>query len=308
MNEPIIIQGEEKDLSRSPYHSAKSDWKLRAVKKGLQLLQYIAPGKAANVIWHYFTRPGKSRFSEAQSAFQEKANVQMISYQGHQIVTYRWGGIGPKILLCHGWRSKSADFRRMVTALVAEGYVVEGIDMKAHGNSDGEYTALPEFIEIFRNYYVKNGPYHAVIGYSMGGLAAGIALTEITPSIHPEHLILIASPPYVRYFFYDIVKTAGCNDKVYDRFCDLVEKHYYKSVDYYDLRDKERLLSDIHIHLLYDEDDQTVPFNKGEDLWKYLPKAVFVHTQKMGHYRIIANEKVIDYITRSLQQVKKSLV
>ena len=307
MRKPIIIRGEAQDLNRPSSHPAKPERKIKVIKKGLQLLQYIAPGKAADVIWHFFTRPGKSRFSEAQAAFMQEATTQMISYQGHQIATYRWGTTGPKVLLCHGWRSKSADFRRMVTALVAEGYVVEGIDMKAHGNSDGEYTALPEFMEIFKDYYVKNGPYHAVIGYSMGGLAAGMVLTEITPNIHPKHLMLIASPPYVRYFFYDIVKGTGCGDQVYHRFCDLVQKRYHKPVDYYDLRDKLWQLTEIEKHLIYDEDDQTVPLIKGEELWENLPEAAFVHTQKIGHYRIIADEKVIVYITQSLRQTEKTV-
>jgi hypothetical protein len=39
----------------------------------------------------------------------------------------------------------------------------------------------------------------------MGGLAAGMMLSEVTREIHPAHLILIASPPYARYFFQEII-------------------------------------------------------------------------------------------------------
>lgn len=302
MKEPIIIQGEKKELRKSSLN-VDSNWRLRIVRKGLQVLQHFAPNQAAKIIWKYFTRPGKSRFSEAQTAFVKEATTQMISYRGYRIATYRWGTHEPKVLLCHGWRSKAADFRRMVTALVAAGYVVEGIDMKAHGQSDGEYTALPEFMEIFKDYYVKHGPYHAVIGYSMGGICSGMVLTELTPEIHPKHLLLIATPPYIRYFFYDIVKQAGCGDQVYHRFCSLVEKQYYRPVDYYDFRKRGNELSNIEIHLVYDEHDQTVPIAKGEELWECWPEANFVRTQWLGHYRVIADEKVIAYVAKSIDQV-----
>lgn len=305
MKEPITIIGEGKKLNRPASHPSKSNWKLNLLRKGLPVIQYVSPGTAARIIWKHFTRPGKSRFSEAQAALLEQATISTITYQGHQIATYRWGTSGPKVLLCHGWRSKAADFRRMIAALAEKGYVVEGIDMKAHGNSDGEYTALPEFVDIFKDYYVKNGPYHAVIGYSMGGLTAGMTLSEITNNIHPNHLVLIAFPPYVRYFFYDIVKDTGCNEQVYRRFCDLVEKHYHQSVDYYDLREKLPQLKQSSIHLIYDEDDRTIPIVKGEELWKHLPDATFVRTKKMGHYQVIADEKIINYITQAVDQVRK---
>jgi len=305
MKKPIIIQGNGKNIKRPASHPRKSNWKINLLRKGLPLLQYVSASQVAKIIWKYFTRPGKARFSEAQAALVEQAATGTIMYQGHQIATYRWGAEGPKVLLCHGWRSKAADFRRMIAALVEQGYVVEGIDMKAHGNSDGEYTALPEFIDIFKEYYVKNGPYHTIIGYSMGGITAGMTLSEITADIHPEHLILIAFPPYVRYFFYDIVKDTGCNDRVYRRFCDLVEKHYHQSVDYYDLREKLPLLTQSNIQLIYDEDDRTIPIAKGEELGRHLPNATFVRTQKMGHYQVIANEKVINYITQAINPVEK---
>ena len=307
MKKPIIIQGDGKNTKRPASHPPKSNWKISLLRKALPLMQHVSASQVARIIWKYFTRPGKARFSEAQVAIVQQATTSTIRYKGHQIATYRWGTEGPKVLLCHGWRSKAADFRRMIAVLIEQGYVVEGIDMKAHGNSDGEYTALPEFIDIFIEYYVKNGPYHTVVGYSMGGITAGITLSEITADIHPEHLILIAFPPYVRYFFYDIVKDTGCNEQVYHCFCDLVEKHYHQSVDYYDLREKLPQLTQSDIHLIYDEDDQTIPITKGEELGERLTDATFVRTQKMGHYQVIANEKVIDYITEAINQVKEEV-
>ncbi len=305
MKPAVVIQGDGKNIGRPASHPRKSNWKLIFLKKSLPMLQHIAPGKVAKIIWQYFVRPGKARFSEAQSALVEKATVITTTYKGYEIVTYRWGDSGPKVLLCHGWRSKAADFRRMIEALVAEGYIVECIDMKAHGNSEGETTALPEFIEIFKDHYVKNAPYHTVIGYSLGGITAGMVMTEITPNLHPTHLILMAFPPYVRYFFHDIIEQAGCNDKVYQRFCDFVVKYYHQTVDYYDLRKKLAQVTESNVYLIYDEDDQTVPIAKGEELWSTVPNATFVRTQKMGHYKIIANKKVIEYIAQATSQVEK---
>ena len=96
-----------------------------------------------------------------------------------------------------------------------------------------------------------------------------------------------------------------CIDKVYQRFCDFVVKYYHQTVDYYDLRKKLAQVTESNVYLIYDEDDQTVPIAKGEELWSTVPNATFVRTQKMGHYKIIANKKVIEYIAQATSQVEK---
>lgn len=280
---------------------AKSNWKLEMIKKSLRVVQHVSPETASKVIWHFFTKPGRSKFTDSQKSLLERAEINEISYLGHKIKTYRWGEHGPKILLSHGWRSKIVDFRKMIETLVEQGYVVEGIDMKAHGQSEGKHSALPEFRDILKNYYVKNGPFESVIGYSLGGIAAGLVLSEITPAIQPKNLFLIAAPPYVNYFFRDIVEEVGCNEKVYARFCDLVTKHYHQEVEYFDLRSKSPDLGHIDIHLIYDEEDQMVPFEKGQELKTAMPEANFVHTRGMGHYKIISHQEIIQYIESNLK-------
>ncbi|MEO9870168.1 alpha/beta hydrolase [Ekhidna sp.] len=295
----IEIKGE--DISRPAERPPKTSWKIELIKKGLGLLQHASPKKSAGIIWHYFTMPGRVRFSEPQNDIVSKANISQTNYRGDLIKCYQWGEEGPKILLCHGWRSKGADFRRMINSLVADGYVVEAIDMRAHGNSEGKHTALPEFRDIIKKHVSKNGPYEAIIGHSLGALAAGIVLSELGENFQPNNFFVLAAPPYVRYFFDDIVKEIGCNHSVYEAMCGLVKERYHQPVDYFDLRLKATQMKNVNTHLFYCEDDQVIPFDKGIELEEAWPHASFVHVKGLGHYKIIANDSIISYMINAMK-------
>ncbi len=291
-----FIEVEGKDLSRPAERPQKSNWKIEMIKKGLGVLQYASSKKSAEIIWHYFTMPGKTRFTQNQLDILAEAETGQMNYKGDIIKTYRWGNEGPKVLLCHGWRSKIADFRKMIIAFREQGYQVEGFDLRAHGYSEGKHTALPEYRDMLKNYITKNGPYDVVVGYSIGALASGITLSELGPEFQPKHYFIIAAPPYVRYFFKDIVEDVGCKESVYNEMCKLVKEHYAQTVDYFDLRIKTQELKQIDMHLLYCEDDPVVPFQKGLALEECYPNASFVHAKGLGHYKIIANESILQYI------------
>ena len=301
------------DTSRPAERPPKTNWKMEVVKKGLFTLQHIAPEKTSEIIWHYFSKPGKVKFTSAQQELVENTTARKVNYGKHKVVTYQWGDTGPKVLLCHGWRSKAADFRRMIESLVQvqAGYVVEGIDMTAHGQSEGTHTALPEFRDILKDHYLANGPYEALIGHSLGGLAAGILSSEISPALQPKQLFVLSSPPFVRYFFHDTIRELGYKDSVYEEMCKLVEKNYAQPVEYFDLRDKAEKLQNINVHLIYDHQDHIVPYQRGEELREAFPNAHFVQTKGLGHYKIIASPEVISYIRRQLdaqrEQKKASL-
>jgi len=290
----IEVEGE--DIRRPAERPPKTNWKIELIKKGLGLLQHASPRTSADIIWHYFTMPGKTRFTQKQIDVLAEAEVSQSNYHGDIIKSYRWGSGGSKVLLCHGWRSKTADFRRMIQALVKKGYTVEGLDLRAHGNSEGSHTALPEYRDILKSYITKNGPYDIVVGYSIGALASGIALSEMGEAFLPKQYFIISAPPYVRYFFKDIINDVGCNNAVYEAMCHLVKAKYDQPVDYFDLRIKQKELSKINTHLIYCEDDQIIPFQKGLELEECWPHASFVHAKGLGHYKIISNESIIDYV------------
>ena len=116
----------------------------------------------------------------------------------------------------------------------------------------------------------------------------------------------MAAPPYIRYFFKDIVSDVGCNHAVYLKMTEMVQQVYHQPIDYFDLRNKQEQLKNIDLHLIYCEDDETVPFEKGMELLDSYPNAHFVQARGFGHYKIISHEEISRYLLKhSESQVKE---
>lgn len=291
-----------KDRSRPAGRPPKTNWKIELIKKGMKALQHASPKKVAEVVWHFFTIPGKVYFSEPQRQLIARAELGEMTYKGDKIVTYKWRANGPKILLCHGWRSKAADFRKMIEAFLAVGFQVEAVDNHAHGMSEGKHTAMPEYREIIREYIKDNGPFDIAIGYSMGGSALAVALSELPAELKPKKLFLIGAPPYITVFFKDILAQAGLKRPVYEKMLEFGEAQYGHPMDYFDLRTKSKELAGIEKFLIYCEDDETIPFAQGMELYEALNKDChFAQVRGFGHYKIISNEKIINHIHEQLK-------
>jgi pimeloyl-ACP methyl ester carboxylesterase len=300
----LTIDAGVQDQSRPSERPPKTNWKIELLKRLLHILQYPFPGMVARFFWEKFRRPGRSEFTDKQKELIDKAETKYFTYKSCKIYHYKWGNSDRKILLSHGWNSKIADFRKMINYFLQQGYQVEGIDMKAHGKSDGDHTALPEIIEVSREYYLNNGPYHMYIGYSIGGLAAGLLTAELPDHMKPKKLVMIAAPPYTTFFFESTVKQYGFRKAIYHRVCNAVEEVYGRSITEFDLRGKEEAFKNVKMIFVYDEDDKTISFDKGLLLKEMFKKGSFIHTKGLGHYKIIAFDPVNEAI---LQMTKDDI-
>jgi pimeloyl-ACP methyl ester carboxylesterase len=303
-NPEIIIDGGKLDQSRPAERPPKTNWKTELLKNTMKIVQYPFPGITANVLWYFFTKPGRSKFNLKQQELIDEAKISYIEHEGCKVALYQWGESERRILLSHGWNSKIADFRKMIRALLAAGYQVEGIDMKGHGQSEGTHTNIAEARNILKDHYQKNPPYEAVIGYSFGGLASGLMVTEIPKKNQPKHFFMIAAPSHVYFIFEDTANSLGFRKAVLQKMTSKLNKKYKQPVSYFDLRDKSSLLENISIHLIFDEDDKTITMKRGREMQEYFPKAQFVRSNGLGHYRIIANDDINDYICKALQETQ----
>lgn len=307
MENVTYISVELADTGRPQERPPKTNWKIDLIRKAMQALQYASPKKVAQVVWHYFTMPGKVYFSESQNKILERARTGSFSYEGDSIVYYAWGNADRKVLLCHGWRSKAADFRRIIEDYLTAGFEVHALDMRAHGRSEGKHTALPEYRDIIKRYIHQTGKFDIVLGYSLGGMAAGVVVDELEPHLRPDKLFLLAAPPFIRFFFKGVINDLALSHAVYVQMANMVGEVYEQDIDYFDLRKKAASLSALETHLIYCEDDTMVPFAKGMELFEKLDGAHFVQAQGFGHYKIISHQAICEYLIRhSISEVKES--
>src|SRR5262245_15435923 len=90
-------------------------------------------------------------------------------------------GEGPLIVLVHGWQGGASPLVTLAESLRAAGFRVALFDMPAHGEAAGWSTSGVEFLAILERVAAELGPLHAVVGHSLGGTAALLALARGVP-------------------------------------------------------------------------------------------------------------------------------
>jgi pimeloyl-ACP methyl ester carboxylesterase len=252
---------------------------------------WIAPRTAIERAADVFCTPSPEARRKAVAANEAGAVESTLGVGANTIEVYRWGDPAkqPYVLLAHGWSDYALRFVPLADALHAAGFAVVAFDQPAHGRSTGETATLPEFARCVRAVGDRFGPAAAVIGHSMGGAAAAIALHD---GLEAERAILIAPPA-------DIAAAA-------DRFADLVglashlreplQRHLETraSVTFGEL-EAHRNVREIHrpALVIHDLADREVPWSEGEVYARFWPDARLLSTTGLGHNRILGDTAVI---------------
>lgn len=103
-----------------------------------------------------------------------------LEVDGRRVAVYQWGDLRsqPRVLLAHGWSSYALRFLPWVRALREAGYAVIAFDQPGHGRSDAGRCTLACFVRTLHHVADHFGPLVAMVGHSMGGTAAMLALAD----------------------------------------------------------------------------------------------------------------------------------
>src|SRR5688572_11259721 len=137
----------------------------------------LFPELAGSLAERLFLTPPKPRDAAATALDLIDARAGMVEHKGRHIATWRWGSSdAPGVLLAHGWGGNAAQMRGFVFPLLSAGFRVIAYDQPAHGVSEGGLTGLPDFADVLAEVAWHHGGVRAVIGHSLGGTAAALAL------------------------------------------------------------------------------------------------------------------------------------
>lgn len=219
-----------------------------------------------------------------------------LAHRGGQIRAYGWrlDSGRPRVLLAHGWAGHGLQFAALVAPLLEAGYEVVAFDQPAHGASSGDAVTLPEFARTLRYVADTLGPFHAVIGHSLGGAATAFTLAR---GLAVARAVLIAAPANAEL---EIQRFAR-----YLRIPETVRAQMQRAIE----ADEGVRMADMRANvvaplittpalLVHDQHDREVSADSALEYAAQWRGAKLMTTRGLGHVRILRDAGVIGEVLR----------
>ena len=199
-----------------------------------------------------------------------------------------------KVLVIHGWRSRTDFMARMIHNLTSEGWDVTGLDLPGHGRSTGRSLNVKTGVEAVQAASTWLGPFDMAIGHSFGGVVAVNAAVGSIKGLQPVpfgRIAVIASPNSMPEMFKGVGQHFGLGKRAQAAMEHRILKVAGHALDTYVLSDQlKRYEGDVLI--VHAPDDREVSFANAEAMAGAGGHVRLMATPGLGHRRIIADEKV----------------
>ena len=274
---------------------------LRASRFALSHLGKVFPGTAANIFLKLYSTPPKRRFKPSHLQLKKSAVTSVLPFTKYafdkdsiRLMVYKWGAASKKILLLHGWGSSPLDFKYMIENLVLQGYEVVAFDAPAHGFSEGKQTNLVQWLHVLEQFLNTSGPYHAIIGHSLGGFTA--AFTLAIKDQHVKKLVMISSSVSAPSFFKDTFDMFKINQNVRQKVALAIKQKLLFDLDHLDLNHHINKIKADEVLYINDKSDMLVRHDEIQQFLAKYPSIQSFTVDGEGHFRIIKSPVVIDKI------------
>jgi len=208
-----------------------------------------------------------------------------------------WGGPGPVVLAAHGWRGRPTQFRRIAEALAPTGLRFVALDAPGHGVSSGP-RATPRLVaDAMLQAAGALGDVHAIVGHSLGGAAAAIAIDF---GLEARRLVLMGAPSRPSRMisgFADGIGLTPRSRRVLDQRFDAHAGRPVAQLDVLALA----LPPGVAALVVHDRDDDVIPVEEARLLESAWPSARFVYTSGLGHRDILADAAVVREVAGFIQ-------
>jgi pimeloyl-ACP methyl ester carboxylesterase len=278
-----------------------SPQRLRQLRRIFAVLQALSPRLAARLALVLFLTPIRRRLDSSDVPWLATARHHVVVAGTDRVTVYEWG-TGPRtVVILHGWGSHAPRFAPLAQGLVAQGWRVLAIDAPGHGRSPGRRSSLPQFIGALDQVIRELGPAQALIGHSLGALAA---VNWLGQCAGPEqqgisHLVLISCPSGASFLFNNFVDMLDLNEATARHLLARFTDRFHQQPGSWSATAHAGELR-IPVLLIHDRDDDVIPFAHGEQLLALLPNARLLPTQGLGHSGMLRDAPTIAEICKEL--------
>ena len=249
-------------------------------------LGWVAPQWAANRMRQLFMTPRELPPREWELPLLERAERLTLRFG---LSALRWGQ-GPTVMLMHGWEGRPTQFASLIEALVAAGYTAVALEGPAHGRSPGDEANVVLFARAMLEAAAELPPLRAVIGHSMGGASAMLA---VQLGLRSEALVSIAAPARILGVLRGFARYMGLPPRARSAFIRQVEKEVGMRAASLDVAQYQLDMPGLIVHA---EDDRFVPVKESELIHQAWFDSRLLRLSEGGHQRVLADPRVVEAV------------
>jgi pimeloyl-ACP methyl ester carboxylesterase len=241
-----------------------------------------------------FTTPIKHKVPkrELEMDHKSKQNLIVVPAINKSVMLYKYGEGVKQILLVHGWSGRGTQLFKIADAVIKEGYSTISFDAPAHGKSPGNTTIMVDFIASILEIDKQFGPFEAVIGHSLGGMAV---LNAIKSGLSVSNATIIGSGDIVQDILDDFISKLELKPAISSSLRLYFEKKYNENMDSFSAYKAAEKIS-IPVLVIHDNDDHEVPVKAGIHIHEHLKNGELMLTEGLGHRKILGDPAVIKKI------------
>jgi len=266
------------------------------IGKYVNAVSYLSKSYAGKLAITFFTKPRKGQITRVQGDFLDTAFKEELKYVDYHIMTYRWLGNKPTVLLAHGWESNAARWQPLILNLKSKGFNIVALDAPAHGNSGSGFFDAFLYSE-FINVVAKRFNAEIIIGHSVGGMASVISQHNHKLT-HVKKLILIGSPSEYKGLLERYTNMLGYNQRIKIQLNTIIIERFGQKPSSISTA---KYLKDFKSQglIIHDEEDDIIPYNDALLVKDSFNNASFKSTKGLGHS--YNSPKVTDYINEFIE-------
>jgi pimeloyl-ACP methyl ester carboxylesterase len=286
----------------------------KVIRLSLKAVSAVSPETAGKIAFRIFCRTpsrkprnGKEKaLLKAAAAVTTRSRKVTLSIAGGWVVARhferRAGSRGPRVLLAHGWGSRSDYLVTMIDGLLAAGSEVVALDLPGHGASPGRALTMPQAVRAIDAAWRHFDGFDVGIGHSFGGAslacAAGAVVCEVPPRV-PEKLVLIGAPSEMNWLVKGFGRMLDLAPAAQAAFESVIERLFGRRIEGLDAA---RILGALRISVLviHAEDDKEVPADHARRYGAAGPNVDLHWANGFGHRRIVSAQPVIERVTAFL--------
>ncbi|KJS18448.1 MAG: hypothetical protein VR78_04900 [Hoeflea sp. BRH_c9] len=275
----------------------------KVTRAALRLVAAQSPEKAGELAFFLFARTPRAKpqgdkerraIANARTRMAEADSVRLV-IGGGVVATHVFRpkpdtDDGGRVLIVHGYRSRSDHMMTMAEALVARGKTVVCLDLPGHGASSGRKLHLGKAVEAIDAAWRQHGPFEAYVGHSFGGpsvMAAAVGAILHVPRRTPDRIVTIAAPSDMADVFRWAGGYMGLGPAAQSAFERQVLRIAGRPLSEFRV---DRMLHDLRIPMLviHAEDDKEVAFSNAEAIARTGPHVSLMKANGFGHRRIVS--------------------